>query len=111
MSNAVVGLREVTKRFGPIVALDGVTMALDGGIVHAVVGENGAGKSTLVNILSGVLTPDSGTVMLDGALARFRAPSDAMRAGISTIYQERALVPQLTVGENIVLGHETTCFA
>jgi ABC-type sugar transport system ATPase subunit len=108
VSNAVFGLCEVTKRFGPIVALDGVTMELDRGAVHAVVGENGAGKSTLVNILSGVLLPDSGTVTLAGSLARFRAPSDAMTAGISTIYQERALVPQLTVGENIVLGHEST---
>jgi ABC-type sugar transport system ATPase subunit len=108
VSSAVVGLNEVTKRFGPIVALDGVTMALDGGVVHAVVGENGAGKSTLVNILSGVLLPDSGTVTLAGSPARFKAPSDAMRAGISTIYQERALVPQRTVGENIVLGREST---
>ena len=108
MSNAVVGLREITKRFGPIVALDRVTMAFDGGVVHAVVGENGAGKSTLVNILSGVLSPDAGTVTLAGSTAKFRAPSDAMRAGISTIYQERALVPQLTVGENIVLGREGT---
>jgi ribose transport system ATP-binding protein len=108
VSSAVVGLHEVTKRFGPIVALDRVTMALDRGVVHAVVGENGAGKSTLVNILSGVLLPDSGTVTLAGSRAKLRAPSDAMRAGISTIYQERALVPQLTVGENIVLGREST---
>ena len=110
MPSAVAGLHDVSKRFGSIAALDGVTVELTGGAVHAIVGENGAGKSTMVNILSGVLSPDSGTVMLAGAPAKFRAPSDAMRAGISTIYQERALVPQLTVGENIVLGHERSRF-
>jgi ABC-type sugar transport system ATPase subunit len=108
VSNDVAGLLEVTKRFGSIVALDEVTIELAEGAVHAVVGENGAGKSTLVNMLSGVLQPDGGTVTLDGAPVKFRAPSDAMRAGISTIYQERALVPQLSVAENIVLGHEAT---
>lgn len=108
MSKAIAGLLDVTKRFGSIVALDGVTLELEEGAVHAVVGENGAGKSTLVNVLSGVLQPDSGTVTLAGAEARFRAPSDAMRAGISTVYQGRALVPQLTVGENILLGRENT---
>jgi ribose transport system ATP-binding protein len=110
VSSAVAGLVGVTRRFGPIVALHDVTIDLENGAVHAVVGENGAGKSTLVNILSGVLEPDSGTVMLAGEAVRFKAPSDAMSAGISTIYQERALVPQLTVGENVVLGHETTRF-
>ncbi len=110
MPNSVAGLLDVSKRFGSIAALDGVTVELTGGAVHAIVGENGAGKSTMVNILSGVLSPDSGTVTLDGAPAKFRTPSDAMRAGISTIYQERALVPQLTVGENIVLGHERSRF-
>jgi ribose transport system ATP-binding protein len=108
--DAVAGLLDVSKRFGPIAALDGVTVDLTGGAVHAIVGENGAGKSTMVNILSGVISPDSGTVVLDGAPAKFRTPSVAMRAGIATIYQERALVPQLTVGENIVLGHERSRF-
>jgi ABC-type sugar transport system ATPase subunit len=108
VSSAIAGLLEVSKRFGPIVALDGVSLDLEQGTVHAVVGENGAGKSTLVNILSGVLPPDTGTVTLAGTEVRFRSPSDAMRAGISTIYQERALVPQLTLGENILLGRERT---
>lgn len=108
MSRSVVGLLQASKRFGSIVALDEVTLELEEGAVHAIVGENGAGKSTLVNVLSGVLQPDSGTVTLSGAAVRFRAPSDAMVAGVSTIYQERALVPTLTVGENIALGHEKT---
>ena len=110
MPNAVTGLRGVTKRFGSIVALDNVTIELAGGTVHALVGENGAGKSTIVNILSGVLQPDAGAVTLDGVPTRFIAPSAAMRSGIATIYQERALVSTLTVGENIVLGHESTRF-
>jgi ABC-type sugar transport system ATPase subunit len=108
--SAVAGLLDVSKSFGSIAALDGVTVELTGGAVHAIVGENGAGKSTMVNILSGVLSPDSGNVMLTGAPEKFRAPSDAMRAGFATIYQERALVQQLTVGENIVLGHERSRF-
>src|SRR5947208_5180612 len=108
VSSAVAGLVEVSKRFGSIVALDGVSLDLEEGAVHAVVGENGAGKSTLVNILSGVLPPDTGTVTLAGTEVRFRSPSDAMRARISTIYQERALVPQLTLEENILLGREST---
>jgi ABC-type sugar transport system ATPase subunit len=110
VADAVTGLREVTKRFGSIVALDGVTIDIAGGSVHALVGENGAGKSTVVNILSGVLQPDEGSVTLDGAPTAFVAPSAAMRAGISTIYQERAIVSKMTVGENIVLGHESTRF-
>lgn len=108
MSRAIAGLADVSKRFGSIVALDGVTLDLEEGAVHAVVGENGAGKSTLVNILSGVLQPDAGTVTLAGAETKLRTPSDAMQEGISTIYQERALVPQLTVRENILLGREST---
>jgi ABC-type sugar transport system ATPase subunit len=107
---SVTGLRGVTKRFGSIVALDDVTIDLAGGRVHAIVGENGAGKSTVVNILSGVFQPDAGSVTLGGIPTRFGAPSVAMRAGISTIYQERAIVSKLTVGENIVLGHESTRF-
>ncbi len=110
MPNAVTGLRGVSKRFGPVVALDDVTIELARGTIHALVGENGAGKSTIVNILSGVLEPDAGSVMLDGAPTRFATPSVAMRSGIATIYQERALVSKLTVGENIVLGHESTRF-
>jgi ribose transport system ATP-binding protein len=106
VSSPVASLLDVSKRFGSIAALEGVTVELLAGSVHAIVGENGAGKSTMVNILSGVLEPDSGTVMLAGEPVKFRTPSDAMRTGIATIYQERALVPQLTVGENIVLGHK-----
>jgi ABC-type sugar transport system ATPase subunit len=108
--DALTGLRGVTKRFGSITALDDVTIDIAGGTVHALVGENGAGKSTVVNILSGVIQPDAGSVTLEGVPTMFITPSAAMRAGVSTIYQERAIVSKLTVGENIVLGHEQTRF-
>lgn len=110
MPNAVTGLRGVTKAFGAIVAVNDVTLELLAGTIHALVGENGAGKSTIVNILSGVLQPDSGSVSLDGVPTRFPTPASALRSGIATIYQERALVPKLSVAENIVLGHEQTRF-
>jgi ABC-type sugar transport system ATPase subunit len=103
-----VALDSVTKRFGPIVAVHNVSLDLPPGEVHAIVGENGAGKSTLVNILSGALEPDSGTVLVNGIPARFKSPSSAIGAGVATIYQERALVPHLTIAENIVLGQEPT---
>jgi ribose transport system ATP-binding protein len=104
----VAGLHEVTKCFGPIVAVDNVTLELAAGTIHALVGENGAGKSTIVNILSGVLQPDSGSVLLDGQPEGLHTPASALRSGIATIYQERALVPTLSIAENIVLGHEPT---
>jgi ABC-type sugar transport system ATPase subunit len=103
-----IGVSSVTKRFGPITAVNSVSLNLEPGQVHAVVGENGAGKTTLVNILSGAVEPDHGSVVVDGAAVRFKSPADALRTGVATIYQERALVPHLTIGENIVLGREPT---
>ena len=108
MPSAIAGLQAVTKRFGSTVALDDVSLQLAGGTVHALVGENGAGKSTIVNILSGVLQPDVGSVTIDGEPTRLIAPSAAMHRGIATIYQERALVSKLSVAENIALGREVT---
>ena len=73
--------------------------------MHALLGENGAGKSTLIKILSGVYQPDGGEILIDGREARFATPEDAKRAGVATIYQELLLFPELTVAENIFLGH------
>ena len=75
------------------------------GEVHALLGENGAGKSTLIKIMSGVYQPDAGTITLDGKPASFASPEDAQAAGIATIYQELLLFPELTVAENIFMGH------
>jgi monosaccharide-transporting ATPase len=97
---------EVSKRFPGVVALDGVSLALHGGEVHALVGENGAGKSTLIKLLTGVHRPDSGAVRYAGGPVSFAAPRDAWHAGISTIYQEINLVPQMSVARNLFLGRE-----
>ena len=102
--SGVLSCRGITKRFPGVVALDQVDLDVAAGEIHVLLGENGAGKSTLVKILSGALAPDAGTILLDGRPVRFTSPLDAQRAGISTVYQELALVPQFTVAENILLG-------
>jgi rhamnose transport system ATP-binding protein len=98
-------LREVSKSFGAVAAVQNVSVDLYGGEAHALVGENGAGKSTLVKILAGVHRPDSGTVELDGAPVELHSPADAKAAGIAVIYQEPTLFPDLSVAENIAMGH------
>ncbi len=94
------------KRFGPTVALDGVSFSLRAGEVHALIGENGAGKSTLMNVLAGALQPDAGEMEIDGARYRPADPLDARRHGIALIHQELSLCPHLTVTENILMGRE-----
>ncbi|MEU3269930.1 sugar ABC transporter ATP-binding protein [Saccharomonospora sp. NPDC006951] len=96
----------VSKTFGGVRALSGVGFALQRGEIHALVGENGAGKSTLIKVLTGVHRPDEGTIRFAGEDVVFARPSDAQRAGISTIYQEVNLVPMLSVARNVFLGRE-----
>ena len=98
----------ITKRFGPTVALQAVDLSLQGGEVHALVGENGAGKSTLMKVLSGALQPDNGEMLLAGEPYRPRHPAEARRAGVTMVYQELALAPHLSVADNIMLGLEPT---
>ena len=97
---------KITKQFSGVRALNGVDFDLLPGEVHALMGENGAGKSTLINIISGLIHPTSGSILLDGRPVQLNSSLDAKRAGISTITQEFNLVPQLTVAENIFLGRE-----
>jgi ribose transport system ATP-binding protein len=104
----VLEARGMSKRFGPIVALDDVSMDLHAGEVHALVGENGAGKSTLIKVMTGVHQPDAGELVFGGEVVRFARPRDAQVAGVSTIYQEINLVPQLSVARNLFLGREPT---
>jgi rhamnose transport system ATP-binding protein len=100
----VVEMRGVTKSFGAVAALSDGSIELQAGEVHALLGENGAGKSTLVKILAGVHQQDSGTFRIDGAEVTFAGPAAAQAAGISIIYQEPTLFPDLSVAENIFLG-------
>ena len=96
----------ITKRFGGIVALNGVHLSAEAGEVHAILGENGAGKSTLIQILSGAIAADQGDIMLRGQPFRAGTPRAAEQAGIAAVFQELSLVPDLTVAENIWFRRE-----
>jgi ABC-type uncharacterized transport system ATPase subunit len=106
MPAPTVSLDAITRRFGPLVANDRVSLELVPGEIHALVGENGAGKSTLMKVLYGLLAPDEGTIRLDGRPVRFTSPLDAMRAGLGMVHQHFMLVDPLTVAENVTLGRE-----
>jgi ABC-type sugar transport system ATPase subunit/ribose/xylose/arabinose/galactoside ABC-type transport system permease subunit len=96
------------KSFVEIRAVDGVDFAVGLSEVHAIVGENGAGKSTLIKMLAGALSPDAGEILIDGVAVSLNSVAAAQDRGIAVIYQERAVVPELTVAQNIMLGHEPT---
>ena len=98
-------LRGISKRFAATQALDDVSFDLRPGEVHALVGENGAGKSTLVKILAGIHQPDSGTIWLDGEQTQIHGPAQSRALGIAVVHQEPRLFPDLTVAENVVIGH------
>ncbi len=99
-------LRDISKSFGGTHALEGVSLTIGRGAIHALVGENGAGKSTLGKIISGAHTADSGQLLLDGEPVRFHSPRDAIARGVNLIAQELAIVPSLTVAQNVFLGVE-----
>jgi ABC-type sugar transport system ATPase subunit len=99
-------LRGICKSYGGVEALRSVAFDIHAGEVLALCGGNGAGKSSLVKILSGAQLPSAGAVLKKGQELRFHSPRDALRCGIATIYQDLALVPRLSIAENIFLGHE-----
>jgi len=99
-------LRDIAKSFGGTRALEGVSLTVGRGAIHALVGENGAGKSTLGKIIAGAIAPDRGQLMLDGEPVRFRSPRDAISRGVILIAQELAILPSLTVAQNVYLGVE-----
>ncbi|MEO6885359.1 MAG: ATP-binding cassette domain-containing protein, partial [Jatrophihabitantaceae bacterium] len=101
-------LRGITKRFGDLVANDGISLSVQPGEVHAIVGENGAGKTTLMNICFGILQPDDGQILVDGAPVRMSSPIAARSHGIGMVHQHFKLVESLTVAENVFLGAEET---
>jgi ABC-type sugar transport system ATPase subunit len=103
-------MRDIVKSFPGVRALDGVSLDLYAGEIHALVGENGAGKSTLIKILAGVYTEYEGDICVAGATQRFKSVRESEEAGIAVVFQELSLVPDLTVGENIFLGREPARF-
>jgi len=101
-----VEMRNITKQFPRVLANKQVTLLVQKGEIHALVGENGAGKSTLMNMLYGLLAPDSGTLTIHGAPVKFTGPGDAIACGIGMVHQHFMLIPPLTAAENVVLGKE-----
>jgi simple sugar transport system ATP-binding protein len=102
--NTLLQMRHIEKRFPGVLALHNVDFTLRKGEIHALMGENGAGKSTLIKILTGVYQMDGGEIRIDGESAVIRSPQDAQNKGISTVYQEITLCPNLTVAENMFIG-------
>ena len=105
MDNYILTLKNITKEFPGVKALDDVTINIERGTIHGLVGENGAGKSTLIKILAGIYQPNKGEIILDGKPCRFNSPIEARRAGISVVHQEIKLAEPLSVAENMFLGN------
>src|ERR1700730_1815396 len=102
----IIEARAVSKYFGTVIALHEASLAVHAGEVVCLLGDNGAGKSTLIKILSGLERPDVGTIAVDGAAVAFRSPRDAFARGIATVYQDLAVLPQMSVSRNFMLGME-----
>jgi len=106
MSDHILALENVSKRFGSVLALQNITMRLREGEVHCLLGDNGAGKSTLIKTLAGVHKPTEGQYLVDGKPVVFNSPSEALDMGVATVYQDLALVPLLSVARNFFMGRE-----
>lgn len=104
--SALLVAKNIKKYYGSFAAVENVSLTVEKGTIHAIIGENGAGKSTLMNILAGVHEPTDGEIILNGQVKRFKNATDAARSGIGMVQQEFMLFPELTVLENIILGHE-----
>lgn len=105
-----IEMKNIRKVFGKVTANENVNLLVNGGEIHALLGENGAGKSTLMNMLSGVYTPDGGSIFIHGKEVNFSSPSDAIRAGVGMIYQHFKLVENMTAEENVMLGQKQGLF-
>ena len=107
-SKSYMRVNNITKKFGPFIALNGVDLEVYPGEVHALLGDNGAGKSTLIKILSGVHEPTSGSIFIEEQERTFRSPRDASAAGIGTVYQDLAINQLMSVTRNFFMGRELT---
>jgi simple sugar transport system ATP-binding protein len=103
-----IEVRRVSKSFGHVAALRDVSLSAPKGAVTCLLGDNGAGKSTLIKLLSGVFQPDEGTVLVDGREVSFRSPRQALDAGVSTVFQDLATIPLMSIVRNFFLGREPT---
>ena len=102
----IVELRDIVKRFGSVIALNGVTMKVHAGEVMCLLGDNGAGKSTLIKTLSGVHQPTEGQILIDGEPVAMDSPRDALDRGIATVYQDLAMIPLMSITRNFFMGRE-----
>ncbi len=107
-AHTLLSLTDITKRFGAIEALRGVSFEVARGEVVALLGDNGAGKSTLIKIISGFLPPTSGTLVVEGTERHFDSPAEAKAAGIETVYQDLSLCTNVDVVANFFMGRELT---
>ena len=107
-TSPLIEVTNISKSFGNVRALQDVSMRVNAGEVHCLLGDNGAGKSTLIKILSGVHPPDRGEMCIDGKTVRFGSPRDALNAGIATAYQDLAMIPLMSISRNFFLGNEPT---
>ncbi|ASV86974.1 ATP-binding cassette domain-containing protein [Ochrobactrum quorumnocens] len=108
MTTPIIEVRNLVKHFGPVIALNGVSLSVEPGQVHCLLGDNGAGKSTLIKTLSGVHKPTSGEFFVEGKQVTFNSPRDALDHGIATVYQDLAMIPLMSVMRNFFLGREPT---
>ena len=102
----LIEVDDITKRFGSVIALAGVSLTVERGEVHCLLGDNGAGKSTLIKTLAGVHKPTSGTFRVDGQPVEFQSPREALDAGIATVYQDLAMIPLMSITRNFFMGRE-----
>ncbi|WP_422377831.1 ATP-binding cassette domain-containing protein [Roseibium sp.] len=103
---ALIELVDIEKHFGPVIALNGVTVSVKPGECHCLLGDNGAGKSTFIKTMSGVHKPTKGKILIEGKEVNFSSPRDAMNAGIATVYQDLAMIPLMSVTRNFWMGRE-----
>ena len=108
--NLAVSMQGVSKRFGTLTALDNVSLEVESGTIHALVGENGAGKTTLMRILYGAGAPDEGTIQVEGKAVTFGRSADAIAAGVGMVSQHYAIIPELTCLQNLIVGAEPSGF-